>query len=792
MGNWDFLLQKTGDKQWGTAHKSDLKLKAGSYRIAAKGDPSVDVAVTVEFASETASEGEAPKTQTRAKRTNAKGLLAIVPFTEFKAGQWTISCQSLDQNNPWEKVLNIQVKGAIAKPKTFKPLPLPPNPNLFSFDGSLGTTEPEQTEPQVVESVDTEETVLDRSLAKLMATKNEDATAAESLKETVSDTLKDLEVQEATPTETELEDWSDTETAAGLLQGSLQELDELLKAELEPIWQEMDRTAQKQAAQSAQELSQPDFLAVTLEQPVLTWQGDRPVTIAGTLRATKDIPEQYQPALRQIKIRFQLVNPQNSQQQVAVEQQLNNPEFPHNFRQVIAIDPNWQTLTIVGDITVETNEQPPQILATQGLNLIADYQAIAANIHLPEVPPEDEALLNDGDIDLPEPESFVVAETVPDSNPNTTILPPKLSTQGRTTAAAPELPTFMKTSANADHSPIGEAVLEEAEITEIPTDSDSDSASEPETKALPGGDEPVVMGERSPTTEDSETPTSEAEDDIPYPFVLTPEETQENGEIQDNTDEEIPTVTEVETEEDASTGVPDLDWNSRFFQRLNVMATDTSGSAWLEDTAQNKSEAEDSVVIFQKDVMAMQPLTPDPEEGESLPNTMEIVVDSLWEEAEATAEPQATIEPSYDASGLPHPPEFLQDSDIPDNAIQASQPTPEPVLSLTKTEYRPEDMAVVQVTLPPHPDRLYVKLWLQDRQSRTLLAGPYQLTDFTPNDNGESETLTQVLIPQGAIEIRFEAIAINPRLQQESRKVGIDRRVIPQNFSEMNWDDLEV
>ena len=104
MGNWDFLLQKTGDHQWGTAHKSDLNLKAGSYRIAAKGDPSIDVAVTVEFISETAAETDDPKVQTRAKRTNAKGLLAIVPFTDFRPGQWTITCQSLDPENPWDFV----------------------------------------------------------------------------------------------------------------------------------------------------------------------------------------------------------------------------------------------------------------------------------------------------------------------------------------------------------------------------------------------------------------------------------------------------------------------------------------------------------------------------------------------------------------------------------------------------------------------------------------------------------------------------------------------------------------
>ncbi len=789
MGNWDFLLQKKGDRQWGTAHKLDLNLKTGSYRIAAKGDASVDVAVTVQFVSETAGEDEPPKVQTRAKRTNAKGLLAIVPFTNFKPGQWTITCQSLEADNPWEKVLNIHVKGAIAKPKTFRPLPLPPNPNLFSFEGSLDLNEA-PAQPADTEQGETEETVLDRSLAKLMATQNDDPAATESLKETVESTLQDLD--EATPeTDTEQEDWGDTETAAGLLQGSLQELDDLLKVELTPIWQEMDQAAQEQAATPEPEPPVADFLAIALEQNVLTWQGDRPVTITGELTAIKDIPEQYQPALRQVKLRFQLVNPQNAQQQVTVEQQLSDPQFPHSFRQIIAIDPSWQTLAIVGEISVETNEQPPQVLATQSFNLVADYQAIAANIQLPEVPPEDESLLEESDprgIDLPEPESFIVAEKVTETDPNASILPPKLSNQERTTPHAPELPTFMQTPAKAEEPPIGEAVLEESEVV----DPNADTLTE--VPALPGGDEPVVLQERSPDGEQTETTTSDV-DDIPYPFVLNPEE-EAQAEIPPTDEPQASDEPEVsenaeDTEPEATTDGADLDWNSRFFQRLNTMASETEDSSWLQDAQQEENQEDDSVVVFQKDVMAMEEIVSESEE-EELPDTMEIVVDSLWDETEETVEPASTPEPSYDASGLPYPAEFVEETVVGESEIQPAQAVPEPLLSLSKPEYRAEDMAVVRVTLPPYGDRLYVKLWLQDRQTRSLLGGPYQLTDFAPNGDGDAETLMQVPIPQGTMEVRFEAIAINPRLQQESRKVGVDRHVIPQSFSEMNWDDLEV
>lgn len=820
MGNWDFLLQKKGDRQWGTAHKSDLTLKTGSYRIAAKGEANMDVAVTIEFLRHGALEDEKPKAQSRAKRTNAKGLLAIVPFTHFRPGQWTITCKSLEPDQVWEQILKLQIKGVVAPKKTFQPLPLPPNPNLFSFEGAFGepktdpatTTPPspdltgtdseiantEALEPEVLE---TEDDVLDRSLAKLMAIPSRESDAqqqAAQLKAAVAHTLQELDEPTA-DFDTE-EDWADTETAANLLQGSLQELDELLRAELEPIWQEMDRAAQQDAVPQGKQptpkpVTPPDFLTITPAQGVITWQGDRPVTLAGTITTTKEIPEIYQPAVRQLKLRFELVNPQNAQQQVYVEQHLNNPEFPLDYRQVVAIDPDWKTLAIVGNITLETQEQPPQILATSSLNLVADYQAIAANVRLPETPPEDQALVDaeatsTKPLDLPEPDAFIIAEKVSEPSPTASVLPPKLKHQDRAIAQTPQLPDFMQTSAQ---SPIGEAVLEETDFTAIVTDTVTDNVAtdvegEQELLALPGGDVPVEIPK--PTAGHGETEVDA--ENIPYPFVLTPEE-------QAAADE--PTIVKQEPEasavEDRSPPDPDhpnLDWNSRFFQRLNTMATDSPDSSWLEESSQEQSPEEEAPVAIVQEEIVVEASLPEQPVAEAVPPTMEIVVDSLWDEQEQNqTDPTMAASPmNYDASGLPYPPEMMAVVTATPEDIQSAQPIPEPILGLSKTEYRATERAVVRIMLPAYPDRLYVKLWLQDRQTRNLLAGPLQLTDFTPNADGSTETLTQMTIPQGATEIRFEAIAINPRLQQESRKVGLDRQVIPNSFSEMNWDDLEV
>ncbi|MGB2927062.1 MAG: hypothetical protein WBB82_17320 [Limnothrix sp.] len=805
MSNWNFLLQKKGDRQWGTASKPVLKLKAGEYRLAAKGAVSADVAVTIDFETPAPTGETLQKTQTRVKRTNARGLLAIIPFTTLKPGYWTISCQSIDPDNIWEETLRLQILGAEKlKPQSFKPLPLPPNPNLFSFEGSLSL---DQAAEQA-EVGDTEESVLDRSLAKLMAAKGD--ASSESLRAMVETTFQDME--ETTETPDELEDWSDQEATSDLLQSSLQELDELLREELEPVWQEMEQTAQQQTGSTQDDspaiepppVASAPFVAIDLMQAVYTWSGDRPVLVRGNLSERAAVPDAYQNEMAALKLRFTLRNPQTSAELLVQEQQVSAVHLPESFRQELIVDPQWQTLAIVGKIVLETVEAIPTVLATQSFNLIADYQAIAASVKLPEPPPEDEALIDETAITLDAPiagSSPIIAETVPTEPQAPSILPPKLHQQTSSEPHTPELPAFMQPPAAEPENPVGEAVLEDSLLSST----DHDPAAS-EMLALPGGDEPVAFETvTAEATTNADVPSSDAE--IPYPFVLK-EETAETS------------TPELETETTA-----DLDWNSRFFTRLNNLAAETEDSTWLAEEPEPEPElknpsqpeeasanpdtttdkGEETVAIFNKDVIPATEAIADPsieaaaeiitpqESLRSRRQRVEIVVDSLWDEQAAEAEVEPKIEPIYDASGLPYPKEFLESSAAANNDnFDIEVPVPEPKLELSKAEYQAEEMAVVRVVLSPYPDRLYVKLWMQDRQTRNLLVGPYQLTDFSLNREGNTETLMQMQIPPGSTEVRFEAIAINPRQQIESRKVGVDRRVVPKHVSEINWDDLGV
>jgi hypothetical protein len=122
---------------------------------------------------------------------------------------------------------------------------------------------------------------------------------------------------------------------------------------------------------------------------------------------------------------------------------------------------------------------------------------------------------------------------------------------------------------------------------------------------------------------------------------------------------------------------------------------------------------------------------------------------------------------------------------------RAEPPVPAPELSIPTNELAAGEPVTVRVKLPPHPARLCVKLWVQDRQSRYLLDGPRWLMDLIPDRSGEQEALTQLTVPFGSVEIRFEAIAVDIDSQRESHKVALDCVVVPPDLPDLSLDEFE-
>jgi len=289
-----------------------------------------------------------------------------------------------------------------------------------------------------------------------------------------------------------------------------------------------------------------------------------------------------------------------------------------------------------------------------------------------------------------------------------------------------------------------------------------------------------------------------------------------------------------------------LKLQDRFWLRLNSLAADAELSEWLRSEIPSSSNPEDEVEVRQQ-LNSDTPL-PDFEEVTQQLNSEQLIADfdeSIWEqeteefgsaiadldqlqpppleestspEVEMPAQPPLvnlankdwaaqeivvedeefpTLEQPqvrHDASGMPSPTRQLDPHPEPRNLSpqQLESPLPAPTIFVPTKELAAGEPVIVRVKLPLHSVRLCVKLWLQDRQSRSLLDGPRWLMDLLPDGSGNLEAMTQLTIPFGSAEIRFEAIAVDIYSQRESHKVMVDCVVVPPDLPNISLDDFET
>ncbi|MDZ8109213.1 MAG: hypothetical protein RM338_26800 [Nostoc sp. DedQUE12a] len=160
----------------------------------------------------------------------------------------------------------------------------------------------------------------------------------------------------------------------------------------------------------------------------------------------------------------------------------------------------------------------------------------------------------------------------------------------------------------------------------------------------------------------------------------------------------------------------------------------------------------------------------------------EIVVDDTYSELESEATK------SY---GLEQEEQLASDlSRLLAISMEAVEPLPIPQLYVPEGELIAGKSVIVRVVMPEVPRQIAIKLWVEDCQTRWLLDGPHLLTNLVPNTLGGLEVMTQLNIPFGCLEIRLEAIAVDPTTQQESHKVTTVRTVIPPDLPNLELDEL--
>ncbi|AFY83661.1 hypothetical protein Oscil6304_4132 [Oscillatoria acuminata PCC 6304] len=303
----------------------------------------------------------------------------------------------------------------------------------------------------------------------------------------------------------------------------------------------------------------------------------------------------------------------------------------------------------------------------------------------------------------------------------------------------------------------------------------------PQAKS-PQGPKPLDL----PTFKRPQPPPAPPEVKSPDPEIATPAEPEApttsapvSQELPTTPAETEATVPEPEVKSEPSLGAKRADpvdqafqslhLQDRFFSRLNALASDRELSDWLkisftpvsEESEQNPFEMDEAIAPTAGDENYSESslrMPPEPEEID-------------WEAQEIVVDDELLAEAAVAAASATEGAALL--------LLPEDQPVPNPRLSLPKGELSAGRSVKVTVQLPQMLPRIYVKLWVLDRQSRTVLDGPHWLTQFWPTGFGDVEGSRELMVPYGSLQVQFEAIAVEMQTQRESHKVSIERQISP-------------
>jgi hypothetical protein len=104
MIQWQFLIQKEGDRDWLPLESPNVEILEGRYYLRAQVDcPSVPVEVQIRHEYEL--EGVPQEvTQRRRQRTDAEGLLELFGLTYLPPGLWELQCRIAEEQGTQDKI----------------------------------------------------------------------------------------------------------------------------------------------------------------------------------------------------------------------------------------------------------------------------------------------------------------------------------------------------------------------------------------------------------------------------------------------------------------------------------------------------------------------------------------------------------------------------------------------------------------------------------------------------------------------------------------------------------------
>ena len=779
MAHWQFMIQKKGDHAWETLESPTLQILAGKYRVLARSHiPNTDVEVRVTHSSiqEVPPKGRIFK---RLRRTNADGLMAVIPFTELKPGIWELRCSGdlmTDMlGKSWQYSLLIKV---FPQETTEQPY----LGNNDQFDKELdesAITLPPHLDINALLTQTEEDIIINQPVSPVLF---KGQTAEQLLQSLIDLALPNPESPEEDPT-----------------------------------------------FEHFQPVSSPSLIQLYLEQDNYIAPWGKTFTLNGRaeLAATENPKDQTISIINldQLQLFIELRSPLESKVLTQFSQPLPNKILPFTFATSINIPTECESKLILADINLYgavNNEKEVRCLGTYAVTITASVTELLT-VTLPKSHP---AFLSESN-QLPistttaQPERpnkvslelFNLVKTPklaqfhilkPSTNKP---LPPRIKPVIVLNGVSPELPKLPRINKNI----IAESLISEVNI-KTPGTIAPINLEKLVIKPIKTGFPYLKRLKLTPRLEQEaqnhllNTPETQLYETANALELLPSYKTEDQfrGELITNT---IPELYTLNTEELITTEIPATAVTSPLIQKwMQNQGYILPEGITLEYKEDDSKESTSTISVEDQSVEIELPLNIDTNLDVNLNREIEPEANNLELLDLDTNEP--TPEPENIPSWLSQ--EIVIDdiiyislSNEENNQLsEEQQPEPEnlsppllnslptPQLFLPSGELLAGTSIKVRLEMSEIASSVAIKLWVEDYQTRALLDGPHLIKDLRTTPWGSWEAITQLIVPLGCVEILVGAIALDLTNQQESHKVTTVKTIIPPNLASMQIDEL--
>ncbi|MGD1807912.1 hypothetical protein ACP6PL_21100 [Dapis sp. BLCC M126] len=838
MSDWEFLLQKEGDQTWLPLESADVEILEGRYRIVANthiANTEVQIRIIHDSTEEIPPIRRVHK---RSSRTHSQGLISIVPFTRLKPGKWEFRCQAkltTSSKETKQHIVHLEVlpteydtsdfsqqlelqnqKPDIVANSQPEPKDLITNENISFFSGQVDTDEvainlEENTVKNNSELPKLE--VIKSDEIELLDGQVQDESKALSEESEIMENITDLldsgeqeqpnissQNQEGKNIENQLKELTETLINNSSILGQLQQEEEI---ELEinketnidtndqinstvnfPLELTLDRASY--IAQPGEALIISGQIIIDNQnQNIQSNEGFNHLPLQNNLTKKDAAIAQNNTPIVNGNLKICLRNPQTSEILIEVEQTLPEQIPPIIFACTINVPENIRTRLILGQIILT---DPTNTLANKSFTITAPLQNLLAAI--------DDNFVEDGHQGM-SPKTKTLAGIKPQKKPHSFLelvekinqtqpeqktdkdqpLPPQIykPITGESDPESLELPIF--------GNPLPDNVAKDAtQINDLLAKSNTPKDPDEMDDVWRNSDRPEEQTISQAEIEKSESETinqEEADDNkqnlVPFPTKFAP----------------------INKEFKA------LNLEDRFFSKAYSLINDSELLQWMKASSLSPTEETDKGTELQNKSDSNQKTEKELQDNDSI----SVMVDDEefasenndeinWEAQEFVVEDEQLEEilPNQEKQwnfGLDN---ISQEQDesistqtyiLPDEEL-----VPVPDLEVLAKDVIAGRAVKVRVELPEGLPRIYVKIWVYDRQAQTIVSGPRWLTDFIPNGMGQLEVITELDIAYGCLEVKFEAIAAEVQTNRESHKAVIERLVVPPPPPKLPFDDL--